>query len=218
MLLPVCLIVVILALPRPWETQRYNAPVLILDLSQNQVNKPNVIEPIEPKLDEPLLEEPLLEEPLLEEPLADETPVIEPLTAPPTETQPVATTETPKVPPQTKTDPAQATVPVNATDVLRMLQNRPAMELTPEFQARTAPSKDFYLPEQQIMDWYADIPFLDESIDKPQLQMRFYPEGFEGSIEKFFDKVTYRKTFTTQYGTKIHCALIAGVLAACSWK
>ncbi|MCX7554560.1 hypothetical protein OS175_11770 [Marinicella sp. S1101] len=213
MLLPLCLIVVILALPRPWETQRYEAPVLVIDLSQEPVNEPVALEPVEPKLDEP---SPL--EPLPDKPLAQGPPATEPLTVTSTDMPPAKATETNQDPPQTKTDTTQVTTTVKATDVLRMLQNRPTMELTPEFQARTAPSKDFYIPEQQIMDWYADIPLLDESIDKPKLQMRFYAEGFEGSIEKFFDKVTYRKTFTTKYGTKIHCALIAGVMAACGWK
>ena len=84
-------------------------------------------------------------------------------------------------------------------------------------QARTGPAKDFYIPQQEIEDWLADIPFLDESVDRPTVEMRFYSQGFTGHIEKFFDKITISKTFTTKYGTKIHCALI-GVIVACGWK
>ncbi len=106
---------------------------------------------------------------------------------------------------------------LNAGDVLQMLQHRSSVDITPEFQARTQPLTDFHIPAPEIHDWLANIPYLDESKDKPKLQMQFYAEGIEGSIEKFFDKITISKTFTTQYGTKIHCALI-GVVAMCGWQ
>jgi len=106
---------------------------------------------------------------------------------------------------------------INAGDVLQMIQNRKSIDITAEFQARTGPATDFYIPKQQITDWYANLPYLDESVDKPKLQMKFYAEGIEGGIEKFFDKITISKTFTTKYGTKIHCALI-GIIAMCGWK
>lgn len=106
---------------------------------------------------------------------------------------------------------------LNAGTVLQMMQNRTSVDIPAEFQASTGAATDFYIPEQEIHDWLADIPFLDESVDKPKLQMRFYAEGLDGSIEKFFDKITISKTFTTKYGTKVHCALI-GIIAACSWK
>ena len=106
---------------------------------------------------------------------------------------------------------------VNAGDVLEMIQNRKPIDIPVEFQARSGPKTDFYIPEQEIHDWLADLPYLDESVDKPKLEMKFYPEGIDGSIEKFFDKITIKKTFTTKYGTKIQCVLV-GVLAACGWK
>ena len=121
---------------------------------------------------------------------------------------------------QTEVQPQQPTKDIKqiqAGDVLLMVKNRKSMVLTEEFQARSDSKQNFYIPEQQIHNWMANIPYLDESIDQPQLQMKFYAEGIEGHIEKFFDKITVSKTFTTQYGTKIHCALI-GVIAACGWK
>ncbi len=110
------------------------------------------------------------------------------------------------------------TIPTIKTgEVLQMMQNRKSIDITADFQARTEPAKDFYIPEQEIHDWLADIPYLDESVDKPKLQMNFYSAGMLGGVERFFDKITIQKTFTTKYGTKIHCALV-GILVACSWK
>ncbi len=106
---------------------------------------------------------------------------------------------------------------VTSGDILLSANNRTSIQVPLEFQARTEDKKNFYIPQQEIESWLADIPFLDESVDRPTIQMKFYAEGIEGSIEKFFDKITISKTFTTKYGTKIHCALI-GVIAACGWK
>ena len=122
---------------------------------------------------------------------------------------------------QLKTD-TQTTEPVTqqpATtgDIMLSVKNSSAFQVPKEFQARTGAAMDFHIPQNEIEDWLADIPYLDESVDRPTIEMRFYAQGFEGKIEKFFDKITISKTFTTKYGTKIHCALI-GVLAACSWK
>ena len=120
--------------------------------------------------------------------------------------------------PQESITSKQTTTPeINSSDVLQMMQNRTSIDITPEFQARIGNPKDFYIPKQQVTDWYANLPYLDESVDKPKLQMKFYAEGLDGSIERFFDKITISKTFTTKYGTKIHCALI-GVIAMCGWK
>lgn len=61
------------------------------------------------------------------------------------------------------------------------------------------------------------IPYLDESVDKPRIEMNFYSQGYMGSIERFFDKIIYKKEFITKYGTKINCAAV-GILMLCSWK
>ncbi|TDR19589.1 hypothetical protein C8D91_2146 [Marinicella litoralis] len=106
---------------------------------------------------------------------------------------------------------------ISSGDILLAAKNRTSVFISPEFQARSANQQNFQIPTVEIENWLADIPFLDESVDRPTIQMKFYAEGIEGSLEKFFDKITISKTFTTQYGTKIHCALI-GVIAACGWK
>ncbi len=66
-------------------------------------------------------------------------------------------------------------------------------------------------------DQYDDLPYLDESIDQPRVTMNFYSKGFMGNVERFFDTITVEKTFTTRYGTKIHCALVT-LVAVCGWK
>ncbi|MGJ8664620.1 MAG: hypothetical protein ACSHWU_13265 [Marinicella sp.] len=209
-IVPVAVICLVLMLPKPWTMPLFQA---------SQEIELELLDPILPT-PEPLVK-PIIEQPKIE-PI---TKTIEKLPVPTeqiikpveqTVEQPTPTVPQEASPPQPNTKPI--TQPqLSAGDVLQMIENRTSIDITPEFQARTGPAKDFYIPEQEIHDWLADIPFLDESVDKPKLQMKFYAEGFTGSIEKFFDKITIKKTFTTKYGTKIHCAVI-GVIAACGWK
>jgi len=199
----VALIVVFLWLPKPWT------------LALFQPNKAIEIELIKPQTtitEAPTTEPEPIEQPLLEP--AIETSPETPIETTPKEVRPIKTESKPQ---QVITVKPTTTLEINASDVLQMMQNRSSIDVPIEFQARTQAATDFYIPEQQIHDWLTDIPYLDESVDKPKLQMKFYTEGFTGGIEKFFDKITIKKTFTTKYGTKIHCALI-GVIAACGWK
>ncbi len=199
-------------MPKPWTVSL---------LKTNQAIEIELLEPqpslISPKKDQPI------KQPKIE-------PVIKKNKEKPTESK---VKQSPKVNENTtekKLEPKPVNVPshsvqvesipknsLNTGDVLEMIKNRTSVEVPIDFQARIGPAKSFYIPEQEIKDWMADIPYLDESVDKPKLQMKFYAEGIEGNIEKFFDKITISKTFTTKYGTKIHCALV-GVLVACSWK
>ncbi len=215
-ILPVLLIALLLLIPKPWQSQYFTTSSIIIELSKETTSETVIPEEVIPEAIKP--EEIIPDKPIMEELLETPQPVVEKIQPAIQQPEPIIKSKIAPKPSQPLESITAQEPKINSTDVLQMLQNRPSMELTSDFLPRTAPAKDFYIPEQQIMDWYADIPFLDESIDKPKLQMRFYPEGFEGSIERFFDKVTYTKTFTTKYGTKIHCALIAGILAACSWK
>lgn len=203
--IPVLLIVLFLLLPKPWTLALFQPNnVIQLELIENQP-----ITPVIPTT-EPIKQPPVA--PVIEQ--AIEQPQVSPIE---TASEKTPTIESTAKPPEPITIKPSKAVEVNAGDVLQMIQNRTSIDITPEFQARTQPATDFYIPEQEIHDWLADIPFLDESVDKPKLQMKFYAQGFTGGIEKFFDKITISKTFTTKYGTKIHCALI-GVIAACGWK
>lgn len=46
-----------------------------------------------------------------------------------------------------------------------------------------------------------NLPFAD-----PDTPFVFYSTGFQGEVEKFFDKITKRTSHTTKWGTKIECA------------
>lgn len=200
-----------LLLPKPWRLDLFaSTQVIELELVKSQLiaedtpdSMPVAQPPAQPAIDESPVETPNQQPSLIEDSTVEPEPVATPSTEP-LSTQPLEILH--NSPPE-----------VNAGDVLLMMQNRTSVDIPAEFQARTGAATDFYIPEQEIQDWLADIPFLDESVDKPKLQMKFYADGLDGSIEKFFDKITISKTFTTKYGTKIHCALI-GVIAACSWK
>jgi hypothetical protein len=206
-LLPLLLLLLFLLLPKPWEdSQTILFPTLEIELDKTpeQSSKPKPIEPeiIEPK---PIEHEPTEIKPRIKT-------AFESSATNPQEVSPQKSITEP-----TKKPPNAITKPITTSDILLSVKNRVSMDIPPEFQARTGPAKDFYIPEQEIENWLADIPFLDESVDRPTIQMKFYSEGFTGHIEKFFDKITISKTFTTKYGTKFHCALI-GVIAACGWK
>ncbi len=200
-----------LLLPKPWRLDLFaSTQVIELELIEPQLiaddkpdSMPIVQPPVQPAIDESPVEIPNQPPSLIEDTPVESEPVETPRTEP-LSTQPVEIL---------RNSPSD----VSAGDVLLMIKKRTSVDIPAEFQARTGPATDFYIPNQEIQDWLADIPFLDESVDKPKLQMKFYAEGLDGSIEKFFDKITISKTFTTKYGTKIHCALI-GVIAACSWK
>ena len=212
--MPLLVLMILLLLPRPWiiDIPEFNKTLAVdlIDTSEQITQMPEFAEPETP--------------PVVVEKVQPEK-AIEPQYSPEIETkQPPA-----KADPQTQQSTIETEVgnepldaepvpnPLTSGDIMRMVNNRTSMEITPEFEARTGPAKDYFPQEPQVTDWYADIPYLDESVDKPQLQMNFYAEGLEGSIERFFDKITISKTFTTKYGTKIHCALV-GVLVSCIWK
>jgi hypothetical protein len=201
LILPSVLIAAFLLLPNPWLGFKhvFSTEVLTIEL----VAKPPIKSITEPKTE-------VMPEAVQIAP----KPVTKSVN--PTES-PTSTDKNIIKPIETVRPEQQQSEKVSAGQILLSANNRTSTELPAEFQARTGPVKDFFIPEQEITDWFADIPFLDESVDRPTIEMRFYAEGIEGGIEKFFDKITISKTFTTKYGTKIHCALV-GVLAVCGWK
>jgi len=199
----VALILLLLLLPKPWSLALFKPKnVIELEIVKPQPIPTNTPKPIQQPLEKPIIEE-----------------VIPKTKAKTVDLKAESTQQnTPALKSQEQITVKPSTTPkINTGDVLQMIQDRPSFDLPNDFQARSKPAKDFYIPEQEVHDWLTDLPYLDESIDKPKLQMKFYPEGIDGSIEKFFDKITISKTFTTKYGTKINCALI-GVLVACGWK
>ncbi len=215
--IPVLLLLGLLALPYPWQqTEQLADPLMTVVLQPQEdpaeldpKSKPPEPEPAEPT--EP--PEPMPVEPVPPLPVSEPPPQPKARPEPSTSITAPEPTQSPEAAAPEHTD----TSSLSAGDIMLMAKSRTSIEITEEFTARAPNAKNFYIPEQEIQNWLDDIPFLDESVDRPTIEMRFYAEGLEGQIEKFFDKITISKTFTTKYGTKIHCALI-GVIAACSWK
>lgn len=125
--------------------------------------------------------------------------------------QPEIITSAPKIP-----EPQKARVSVSATDLIQQAKTHTNVQISDEFTARTNNKKN-ETPWNTIPTArgpYADVPYL--ATYNLAVDMNFYSEGYRGDIERFFDKVILKKTFTTKYGTKISCAL--AVLLVCSWK
>jgi hypothetical protein len=90
-------------------------------------------------------------------------------------------------------------------------------EIDKVFQARTGHEEDYIFKTIEQSEWNKVTKYINEERDKPSTYMKFYALGIEGSVERFFDKITYKKRFTTKYGTKIDCGGV-GPLVMCSWK
>jgi hypothetical protein len=86
-----------------------------------------------------------------------------------------------------------------------------------DFKVRTKSDDDFIFKKPQKSKIYQVNKLINEEVDKPEVVMNFYSDGIVGSTERVFDKISYKKVFTTRYGTKIYCGGI-GPLALCSWK
>lgn len=114
-------------------------------------------------------------------------------------------------------EPKKDRVTISSTELIQQAKNLTDVQISDEFTARTDMKKPQETPWNTTptsQGPYADIPYLasyDLAVD-----MDFYAEGYRGDIERFFDKVILKKTFTTKYGTKISCAL--AVVLVCSWK
>ena len=90
-------------------------------------------------------------------------------------------------------------------------------EIDQEFKVPTGHEQDFKFKSIKPSKIYQVTKYLNEEVDKPQVYMNFYSEGVAGATERFFDKISYQKTFTTKYGTKIYCGGVEP-LVMCSWK
>ena len=111
----------------------------------------------------------------------------------------------------------QESLPTTAV-LLNSIKTRKSVEVSKEFQAKTGHEKDFVYKSVEQAEMFKEFKLINEEIDKPQYEMNFYAEGIEGSVERFMDKITYKKNFTTRYGTKIQCVSVAIVITACGWK
>ncbi len=111
----------------------------------------------------------------------------------------------------------QPQLPTTA-ELLNSIKTRKNVQLSQDFQAKTGHEDDFVFKSVEQAQMFKEFKLINEEVDKPQYEMNFYSEGIEGSVERFMDKITYKKRFTTRYGTKIDCVSVAIVLTACGWK
>ncbi len=111
----------------------------------------------------------------------------------------------------------QQPLPTTA-DLLNSIKTRKTVQLSSEFQVKTGHEDNYVYKSVEQAEMFKEFKLINEEIDKPQYEMNFYAEGIEGSVERFMDKITYKKRFTTKYGTKIDCAAVALVIVACGWK
>jgi len=109
-------------------------------------------------------------------------------------------------------------LPTVATLLNTIKMRKKVVKLGQEFQAQTGREDDFVLKTVGKDQMFIETKLVNEDTDKPEYEMNFYSEGVEGSVERFMDKITYKKRFTTKYGTKIDCAAVTLVIVTCSWK
>jgi len=106
----------------------------------------------------------------------------------------------------------------SSTDIFNSAYGKVKLyELDEDFKASTGHEDDFKLREIKQPEWNIVTKLINEEVDKPRVEMNFYSAGIVGATEKFFDKISYKKVFTTRYGTKIACGGV-GPLLMCSWK
>ncbi len=228
-LAPLCLLALILALPVHFERVDFSTRVQHIEL----LKPAEPITPPETPPETPAEEPPA--EPLerTAETTEDEPPSaapVEPIPLPDPQQQPPRREPKPVTPPEptettvnsqnqapAESPAATARKPVSSGEIfLSASEYNDPLELGDEFKA-AEPEPDYRPREWQATDWKESLPYLDEEVDKPRVAMRFYAPGIEGSVERFFDKISIKKKFTTRYGTEIYCVYVA-LIVACSWK
>lgn len=194
----------LLSIPKPWllnDNQSQIIRTVSVDLSPPATKPENKKTPSEPvQIKEPVKQVIQKTDQALNTPTLQQTSAINKSTLP-----------------QNKKAQAKQKTPINSSDVQMMMSKVVDPRILDSTFSAQRNQNQFIAKQFIATDKYGDLPYLDESVDAPRVHMEFYSEGFMGNVEKFFDKITYKKTFTTKYGTKIHCALI-GVIAMCGWK
>ncbi len=212
-LLSVILVVLILLIPVTVTNTLINNDESSIRVELQKTIEPQVekeiVEPPKPE-PKPIQQQPVETKPIqVQKPLDVQEP-IEPVKEP-----------TNQVPVEVETliEPTvEQKLPSSAVILKSLYDGKPKLNtLSKEFQVRTQDPNDFIYQKVEAPKWNHVTKLIDEDVDKPQTDMKFYSIGYEGSIERFMDKITYKKTFTTKYGTKIHCAITI-IIGACGWK
>lgn len=122
-----------------------------------------------------------------------------------------------KSPDSDLTTSIEATLPKSDEIINSAFNNRKNLHVGQDFQIKPQDTNDFITKKVIAPKWNTMTQWVDEEVDKPSVNMKFYSEGIVGATERFFDRITIKKTFKTRYGTKVQCALI-GLIAVCGWK
>jgi len=204
------LVVTLLLLIPISRNHKFNSQSPVIQIDLTQAKKP-VIQP-QKSLDVPIAESPkpqIIEkqaQPIIKESVKVKP--IDPIEAKPKE---IINENSIKATPQVKPLPSTAVL-------LNTFSNRGAYrKIDKDFQAPTGNEQNYKFKKVQQHEMYQVTKIINEEIDKPEYEMDFYSLGVVGSVERFFDKISYEKKFTTKYGTKIACKGI-GPLVACGWK
>ena len=208
--LSVVLVVLILLIPVTLNTQLINNESSIeveLRKSQPPIAKQNIVEP--PKPEPKPIQQQSIETKPIEKPVETPKPIESVKEAPKQVPVKVETVVEPIV---------EKKLPNSAVILKSLYDGKPKLNpIGEEFQARTKDPYDYVYQIVEAPKWNQVTKLIDEDVDKPRIEMGFYPLGFDGAVEKFMDKITYKKTFTTKYGTKIGCAITI-IIAGCGWK
>ena len=220
----------LLAIPIRWAMEWYPPVERQIQIEIDNTPQPLPVPPpeeiieevIEPPIEE-VIPEPIID-PAETQPAPAPTPteITEPVTEPTTQPapqpveQPVLEQVMEQPTEQTTEQPAETNI--NSGIIFNSIQNIDKdISISEDFMAAPADTENFKPRQWQSTDFQADVPFVNSETDKPRVEMDFYSHGVLGSVERFFDKITIEKEFTTKYGTKIKCAMV-GILMACSWK
>lgn len=79
------------------------------------------------------------------------------------------------------------------------------VRVSKDFQARSSDLGEYHPPAMLARQWSSPTPGLDLETDKPQTSMEFYDFGWQGQVERLYDKVVVTKTIKGPYGTPIVC-------------
>jgi len=223
----------LLAIPIQWGIQWYPSIEKQIQIEFDRTPAPEVIEP-QPEIIEEVVEPPVEEvipPPLQEaevEAQPQPTPAVEaeqitpqPAAQPQQQIQqptPEVSTEQPVEPPPESVNQDTAEPNINSGIIFNSIQNMDKdMSISEDFMAAPEQTQDFKPRQWEATDLQNTVDYVNTETDKPRVEMNFYSPGFEGSVERFFDKVTIKKEFTTKYGTKIQCGMVLFIMA-CSWK
>ncbi|WP_395374584.1 hypothetical protein [Marinicella sp. W31] len=234
LLLSLAIMMFVLAVPIRWGVEwrppaEKQIQIEIDKTPQTPVVEPQpeiIEEPIEPPVEEvippPVIEIPEEQpEPMPATQAGEMTPEVPPLEEavpqPTTQETPQQSAEQPNQQSAEQVNQDSTETTINSGIIFNSIQNIDKdISIHEDFMA--APKTQGFKSRQwEATDLQSDIPYVNNETDKPRVDMNFYAPGFEGSIERFFDKITVEKEFTTKYGTKIKCAMV-GILMACSWK